>query len=63
MVEDYVNEIGKKEKKTYAPVSFGSHSFNATQLNPLQIFASFILRSGLLFTLHLGLKQTSNYTH
>ena len=32
MVEDYVNETGKKEKKTYAPVSFGSHLFNATQL-------------------------------
>ena len=31
MVEDYVNESGKKEK-TYAPVSFGSHLFNATQL-------------------------------
>ena len=31
MVEDYVNETGKKEKKTYAPVSFGSHLFNATQ--------------------------------
>ena len=26
MVEDYVNETGKKEKKKYAPVSFGSHS-------------------------------------
>ena len=32
VVEDYVNETGKKEKKTYAPVSFGSHLFNATQL-------------------------------
>ena len=32
MAEDYVNETGKKEKKTYAPVSFGSHLFNATQL-------------------------------
>ena len=32
MVEDYVNETGKKEKKTYAPVMFGSHLFNATQL-------------------------------
>ena len=32
MVEDYVNETGKKEKKTYAPVSFGWHLFNATQL-------------------------------
>ena len=32
MVEDYVNETGKKEKKKYAPVSFGSHLFNATQL-------------------------------
>ena len=32
MVEDYVNETGKKEKKTCAPVSFGSHLFNATQL-------------------------------
>ena len=35
MVEDYVNErkhTGKKEKKTYALVSFGSHLFNATQL-------------------------------
>ena len=31
MVEDYVNETGKKEKKTYAPVSFGSHLFNAPQ--------------------------------
>ena len=31
MVEDCVNETGKKEKKTYAPVSFGSHLFNATQ--------------------------------
>ena len=27
MVEDYVNET---EKKTSAPVSFGSHLFNAT---------------------------------
>ena len=32
MVEDYVNGTGKKEKKTYAYVSFGSHLFNATQL-------------------------------
>ena len=32
MVEDYVSEKGKKERKTYAPVSFGSHLFNATQL-------------------------------
>ena len=32
MVEDYINETGKKEKKTYAPVSFGSHLFNATQI-------------------------------
>ena len=32
MVEDYVNETGKEEKKTYAPGSFGSHLFNATQL-------------------------------
>ena len=30
MVEDYVNETGKKRK--HAPVSFGSHLFNATQL-------------------------------
>ena len=33
MMEDYVNETGKKEKKTYALVSSGSHLFNATQLN------------------------------
>ena len=33
MVEDYVNGTGKKEKKKYAPVSFGSHLFNATQFN------------------------------
>ena len=32
MAEDYVNESGKKEKKANAPVSFGSHLFNATQL-------------------------------
>ena len=32
MVEDYVNETGEKKKKTYAPVSFGTHLFNATQL-------------------------------
>ena len=32
MDEDYVNETRKKEKKTYAHVSFGSHLFNATQL-------------------------------
>ena len=32
IVEDYVNETEKKEKKTYAPVSFVSHLFNATQL-------------------------------
>ena len=31
MVQDYVNETGKNEKKTYAPVSFGSHLFNAKQ--------------------------------
>ena len=32
MVEEYVNETGRKEKKTYTPVSFGSHLFIATQL-------------------------------
>ena len=32
MVVDYVNETEKKEEKTYAPVSFGSHLFNTTQL-------------------------------
>ena len=31
MVEDYVNESGRKEMQTYAPISFGSHLFNATQ--------------------------------
>ena len=35
MVDDYVNKTGGKEKKTYAPVPFGSHSFNATQLKSL----------------------------
>ena len=32
MVEDNVNETGKKEKKTYASVSFRSYLFNAMQL-------------------------------
>ena len=58
MVEDYVNETGKKERKTYAPVSFESHLFNATIkiFNLLQRVPSFVLRAGLLFTLHLGIK-------
>ena len=58
MVEDYVNETGKKEKKTYAPVAFGSHLVNATQLK-FSIY--YKLRAGLFFTLHLGIKQTKNY--
>ena len=40
MVEDYVNKTGKKEK-TYAPVSFGSHMFNATQLK-FSIYKEFL---------------------
>ena len=32
MVADYVTDPGKKEKKVYAPVSFGSHLFNTDQL-------------------------------
>ena len=32
MVEDYVKETGKKEKKTYAPVSFGSNTAISSEL-------------------------------
>ena len=32
ILEDYVNETGKKEQKTHAPLSFGSQLINATQL-------------------------------
>ena len=30
-VEDFVNETGKKKKKTLPPLSFGLHLFNATK--------------------------------
>ena len=59
IVEDYVNEIGKKEKKTYAPVSFGSHLFNATQLKFSIYYKEFLALYYALdycFALHLGIK-------
>ena len=49
MVEYYVNESGKKEKKTYAPVSFGLHLFNATQLKFSVFYKEFV---ALYYALH-----------
>ena len=60
MIEDYVKDQKNKERKTYAPVAFGT----AFQRGPTEVFNLLqriswtILRSRTLFTLHLGYRKT-----
>ena len=42
MIEDYLQDQNGKEKKTYAPVSFGSRLFTATQLKFSVYFKEFL---------------------
>ena len=54
MVEDYVKENNSGEKKTYAPVSFGSRLFTSTQLKFSVYYKEFL-------ALYFALDHFANY--